>query len=76
MIHKDYANKGFGKLIYQALEQYVKSKNSDHLRIDVVINYDDNVLKFWAKNGFNKIKEVELNWTGKILPAVIMKKYL
>ncbi|MBZ9637485.1 GNAT family N-acetyltransferase [Clostridium sp. FP1] len=76
MIHNDYKNKGFGRLIYQALEEYITSVKSKCMRIDVVINYDDSVLKFWVKNGFSKIKDIELNWTGKILPAIIMKKFL
>lgn len=76
MLHNDYKNKGFGKLIYQALEEYVKSLKSKCMRIDVVTNYDDTVFDFWVRNGFNKFKDVELNWTGKILPAVIMKKTL
>ena len=76
MIHNDYKNKGFGKLIYEALEEYVKSFNSKCMRVDVVINYDDTVLNFWVRNGFIIIKDIELNWTGKILPAVIMRKFL
>jgi GNAT superfamily N-acetyltransferase len=76
MLHKDYKKKGLGALIYQALEEYAKSEKSKGMRIDVVTNYDDAVLDFWMKNGFEKIKEIELNWTGKILPAVVMKKNL
>ncbi|MCB2359758.1 GNAT family N-acetyltransferase [Clostridium estertheticum] len=74
MIHDNYKNKGGGKLIYQALEEYAKEVKSKCMRIDVLINYDNAVLKFWVKNGFDKIKDVELDWTGKILPAVIMEK--
>ena len=76
MIHNDYKNKGFGKLIYRALEEYVKSVKSKCMRIDVVINYDDTVLNFWVENGFIIIEDIELNWTGKVLPAVIMRKIL
>ncbi|MBX4262134.1 GNAT family N-acetyltransferase [Clostridium estertheticum] len=74
MIHDNYKNKGLGKLIYQALEEYAKKVKSKSMRIDVVTNYDNAVLNFWVKNGFDKIKDVELEWAGKILPAVIMKK--
>jgi len=74
MIHNDFKNKGFGKLIFQAFEGYVKSLKSKCIRIDVVTNYDNSVLDFWTKNGFIKYKDMELNWTGKILPAVTMKK--
>ncbi|MBC8060086.1 MAG: GNAT family N-acetyltransferase [Clostridiaceae bacterium] len=76
MLHNDYKNKGYGKLIYQELERYVKSVESKCMRIDVVTNYDENVLNFWIRNGFNKLKDVELNWKGKTLPAIIMKKNL
>jgi GNAT superfamily N-acetyltransferase len=76
MLHKDYKRKGLGVLIYQALEGYAKSEKSKCMRIDVVTGYDDAVLDFWMKNGFEKIKEIELNWTDKILPAVVMKKNL
>lgn len=76
MIHNDYKNKGFGKLIYEALEEYVKSIKSRVIRIDVVTNYDNRVFNFWIRNGFNKFKDAKLNWTGKVLPALIMKKSL
>lgn len=76
MIHNDFKGKGFGKQIIQALEEYVKSLKSKCIRIDVVTNYDSSVLGFWIKNGFVKFKDVELNWTGKKLPAVTMKKNL
>lgn len=76
MIHNDYKDKGFGKLVYQAFEEYVKLVKSRVIRIDVVTNYDDRVLNFWFRNGFNRFKYVKLNWTGKVLPAIIMKKSL
>lgn len=76
MIHNDYLNKGFGKVIYQAFEEYIKLEKSKCIRIDVVTDYDDRVLNFWTINGFDKIETIELNWSGKVLPAVIMKKSL
>ncbi|AFK86374.1 MULTISPECIES: GNAT family N-acetyltransferase [Thermoanaerobacterium] len=76
MIHNDFKSKGFGKLIFRAFEEYAKSQRSKCIRIDVVTNYDNSVLDFWIKNGFTKFKNVELNWTGKILPAITMKKNL
>ncbi|WP_425448320.1 GNAT family N-acetyltransferase [Dethiothermospora halolimnae] len=76
MLHNNYKNKGYGKIIYNKFEQYIKSLNSSGIRIDVVINYDNNVLNFWTKNGFKKIKDIKLNWTGKVLSAVEMKKNL
>lgn len=76
MIHHAYKHKGFGKSVYGALEEYVKSLKSRCMRIDVVTHYDDTVLDFWVRNGFKKCKDIALNWTGKILPAVMMKKNL
>lgn len=48
ILKSDYKSKGIGKLIYGALEKYAKSLESETMRIDVVINYDANVLKFWS----------------------------
>jgi len=76
MIHNDFKGKGFGKRIFQAFVEYVKSLNSKCIRIDVVTNYDSSVLDFWIKNGFITCKDIELNWAGKKLPAVTMKKNL
>ena len=76
MINSAFQGKGFGKLIFQGFEEYVKSLKSKCIKIDVVTNYDDSVLDFWINNGFIKFKDVELNWTGKVLTAVTMKKFL
>lgn len=76
MIHKDFKYRGYGRLILQAFEEYIKILKGKSIRIDVVINYDSSVLDFWIKNKFIKFEELELNWVGRTLPAVIMKKYL
>lgn len=76
MIHSDFRGKGLGNMIFQGFEEYIKSLKCKSIRIDVVTNYDNSVLNFWINNGFTKIKDVELNWTGKVLPAVVMKKFL
>ncbi|MGJ0909196.1 GNAT family N-acetyltransferase [Clostridium botulinum] len=76
MIHNDYKSKGFGEQIFKAFEEYAKSSESKCIKIDVVTNYNNSVLDFWVRNGFAKFKDVELNWTGKILSAITMKKSL
>lgn len=76
MIHDSYKNKGYGKEIYLEVEKYIKANQCKSIRIDVVTNYDENVLAFWKLNGFKVIENIELNWTGKMLPAAVMKKYL
>lgn len=74
ILESDYKSKGIGKLIYEALEKYAKLLQSKTMRIDVVTNYDVNVLQFWSSNGFTKFKDIKLSWGGKELPAIIMKK--
>jgi len=76
MIRYDCKGKGMGTRIFQAFEEYVKSLGGNCIRIDVVTGYDPSVLGFWKKNGFEKYETIELNWTGKRLPAVTMKKCL
>lgn len=75
MIHNDYQSKGYGKEIYIKLDAYLRSVGCKIVRIDVVTNYDKKVEIFWERNGFNKIENVELNWAGKQLFAVTLKKY-
>ncbi|SHK21883.1 GNAT family N-acetyltransferase [Tepidibacter formicigenes] len=75
MIHNEYKNKGYGKEVYKGLEEYLNDKVSS-IRIDVVTDYNKDVLKFWKLNGFEVKDEIKLNWAGKDLPAVLMKKYL
>jgi GNAT superfamily N-acetyltransferase len=76
MLHSESKNKGYGKEIYSRFEGYAKDNACKTIRIDVVTNYNDNVLNFWKMNNFKIIDNIELNWTGKILPAAVMKKYL
>lgn len=76
MLNGYYRGNGKGKEIFSLLENYIKSKNSSTIRIDVVTNYDENVLNFWSKNGFTITEKITLNWNNKELPAVIMKKIL
>ncbi|WP_099191375.1 GNAT family N-acetyltransferase [Tepidibacter mesophilus] len=76
MIHNNYKNKGLGRLIYKGLEKYALSLKSNCIRIDVVADYDDSVIEFWTKNRFVKFKDTILNWTGKDLDAIVMKRNL
>lgn len=76
MIHNEYKNKGYGKEIYLEFEKYIRANECKAIRIDVVTNYDKNILEFWKLNDFKVIENIELNWTGKMLPAAVMKKYL
>lgn len=76
ILHKNFKGKGIGSLFLDAFFTYLKSIHVRRIRIDVVIEYNPNVLLFWKKHGFEIIEEATLNWNGNILPAVTMIKYL
>ena len=76
MIHSEAQNQGIGKQIYDAFEEYVKMANSKSIRLDVVTEYSEHVVKFWIQRGFVKDHDIELNWSSVILPAVVMKKII
>ena len=76
MINSDNKKNGIGKEIIQYFSEYVKHQNSSRIRIDVVADYDESVLKFWINNGFIPEKENVLSWCGKKLHAIKMVKDL
>ncbi len=76
MVHSDFKNKGIGKEILSCFEKYAKSFNSKRIRIDVVSDYDETVLKFWINNGFIDKEEVKMFWNKKELLAMKMVKVL
>ena len=76
MIHGEAQNQGIGRGIYDAFEEYVTAEHSKSIRLDVVTKYSNNVVKFWSKRGFVKNRDIELNWSGVTLPAIVMKKEL
>lgn len=76
IIHKDYKSKGIGKSIYNAFELYLKSLGCKNIRIDVLKNYNNKVLKFWKDRGFIEVKTIELDWSGKKLEALYMLKQI
>jgi len=76
MVHNEYRNKGYGKEIYEALEEYLRKINLKSVRIDVVYNYNEAVLRFWINRGFKEIEKAQLQWADTLLDAVVMKKSL
>lgn len=74
MLRSDYRHLRLGSEVYKGFEDFAKIHKSERIRIDVVTSYDKGVLDFWVLKGFNIIDMVELNWSGKTLPAVILKK--
>ena len=74
MIHSKFKGNGLGKDIYNHLERVFKSKNVKRVRIDVVYDYEENVLGFWEKQGFVSKEKVELECNGHKYNATKMYK--
>lgn len=74
MIDSKLKGKGLGSIIYNQLEKIFKAKNSTRIRIDVVYDYEENVLDFWEKQGFVSSEKIELEWNGYKSKAIKMYK--
>lgn len=44
------------------------------IRIDVVNDYQGNVVPFWKKQGFSEKETIMLEWRNKKSNAVVMRK--
>ena len=76
MIDSINKSNGIGSLIYHELEEIFKVNNVKSIRIDVVYNYEENVVGFWEKQGFTSCEEIELDWNGYKSKAVKMNKVI
>lgn len=66
---------GIGRRIYEAFEnEYCYDSKS--IRMDLVSNYNVGVEHFWKSNGFKIVERLKLEWNGRELDAMKMKKYL
>ena len=74
MLSMEYQNKGFGKVIYRNFEGEVRGNGATKIRIDVVDDYENNVIPFWEKMGFHKIRKDELTWGDKTSSVTVMEK--
>lgn len=74
MIDRRLKGNGLGKSIYQQLEDRFRKEKAKRVRIDVVYNYNENVLGFWNKLGFVPSEKIELEWNGFKSKAVKMYK--
>lgn len=74
MIDAKLKGNGLGSIIYNQLEKIFKSKNASRIRIDVVYDYEENVLGFWEKQGFVPCEKIQLEWNGYKSKAVKMYK--
>ena len=76
MLSADLQGKGEGSDIYSQFEMKMIQDGRDSIRIDVVNDYQDNVVPFWKKHGFLEKEEVMLEWGNKKSGAVVMEKSL
>ncbi|MEG1409938.1 MAG: GNAT family N-acetyltransferase [Terrisporobacter sp.] len=74
MIDSKLKGSGLGSKIYNYLEKSFKSKNINNIRIDVVYDYEENVLGFWEKQGFVSCEKIQLEWNKYKSKAIKMNK--
>lgn len=58
------------------LKNWVRNEGANVIRIDVVDDYENNVLPFWEKMGFVTKKRDELTWGNKKSSVAVMEKVL
>ncbi|WP_353096909.1 GNAT family N-acetyltransferase [Tissierella praeacuta] len=76
MVHNEFKSRGYGKEIYDALEDYLRERNLKSIRIDVAYDYNELVLRFWRNRGFVEVEKIRLQWTDNLFDAIVMKKNL
>lgn len=74
MIDDKHKGNGIGGRVYNQLEKIFKSKKVSSVRIDVAYDYEENVLRFWEKQGFVANEKINLYWNGYKLNAIKMYK--
>lgn len=76
MITKEKQKNGLGTAVYDFFENMVRNSGTQIIRIDVVDDYENNVLPFWEKMGFVIKKRDELTWGNKKSSVAVMEKVL
>lgn len=76
MLTKEKQKKGLGTIVYKYFENWVRNEGANIIRIDVVDDYENNVLPFWEKMGFVTKKRDELTWGKKKSSVSVMEKVL
>lgn len=74
MMDSKLHGKGSGTLVYRMFENEMLQSGKHSIRIDVVNDYDDNVVVFWKKQGFIPQDEIYLKWGNKNSKALTMIK--
>lgn len=76
MLATDSQGKGIGRDVYSCFESKIIQLGSTSIRIDVVNDYDDNVVPFWKSLGFLECETLTLEWGNKKSKAIVMRKNL
>ena len=76
MLTKEKQKKGLGTAVYDFFENRVLNDGAQIIRIDVVDDYENNVLPFWEKMGFKTKRRDELTWGNKKSSVSVMEKVL
>lgn len=76
MLSADLHGKGVGSNIYLQFERKMIQDGKNSIRIDVVNDYQGNVVPFWKRLGFLEKENIMLEWGKKKSNAVVMKKNL
>ena len=68
--------KGLGTELYRKFEEMQRRGGRKGIRIDVVDDYEGNLVPFWKRRGFEEGEEITLEWGGKASRARVMYRDL
>ena len=68
--------KGLGTELYREFEEMQRRRGRKGIRIDVVDDYEGNLVPFWKRRGFEEGEEITLEWGGKASRARVMYRDL
>ncbi len=74
MIDSYLQGSGLGRSLYSHFESSMKAQKQRVIRIDVVNDYENNLVSFWKTLGFVASEVIELEWGRKMSKALLMKK--
>lgn len=76
MLDAAFQKQGLGKYTYQVFESLVRQHGAGHIRIDVVNDYEPNLIPFWQRLGFRGTRSDSLTWGNKRSQILVMEKQL
>ena len=76
MLDASAQRQGLGRRAYHAFETLVRSRGATRIRIDVINDYEPNLIPFWQKLGFIGTRMDNLCWGAKRSQILVMEKQL